>query len=103
MSEREMTRDERIATIVKTLRPTDSGSWDVNIPYVTAEFDSYAAAQRQEIERLTTERDAFWSAINDEMGENRNQTIRSMCISIRPQAPWMKSTCSERRAKQAQP
>lgn len=50
-----LTREQRIATIVQTLRPADPGSWGANIVYVTAEFDSHDAAQRAEIKRLKDE------------------------------------------------
>lgn len=45
-----LTREERISCIVRTLRPADPGSWDLNIQYVTAEFDGYDHDQRATIE-----------------------------------------------------
>jgi len=44
-----LTREQRIRCIVETLRPTDPDSWEPNILYVTAEFDSYDAALRQQL------------------------------------------------------
>ena len=45
-----LTREQRIACIVRTLRPTDPDSWEPNILYVTAEFDGHDAEQRQTID-----------------------------------------------------
>lgn len=43
-----LSREQRIERIVRTLRPTDPGSWRANVLYVTGEFNSYDATLRDE-------------------------------------------------------